>query len=83
MTTPIIPKGIDFMNWAAQTKADFSNLDIPNPTNEDEWINWAQAVLQNNQLATVPFPTELAYKGKDAWREWANYFIDAAFSSYS
>jgi len=41
MTSPLLPKGIDFTKWANQLAVDLPTLTVPVVRTGDDWRGWA------------------------------------------
>jgi hypothetical protein len=67
----VVPRGIDFLTWVGTLYADLPNLNIPFPTSEDDWKDWGESMLLENELVNIPLPENF-----NDWREWAEYFVN-------
>lgn len=79
MSNIVLPLGITFKSWSDQIRQDLINLSFPIAKSEEEWKDWAAQVVENNKLANVPVPTNLAYPKNEDWRIWASYFVDSVY----
>lgn len=70
----IIPRQIQFKNWAASLIQDFGNDDVPVLMDEKNWKSWAYQVIQEESFASQGAPSPATFKTKE---DWAN----ALFSS--
>lgn len=66
----VIPKGIEFEEWAYQLYIDLPNLNLPLAPVQENWKKWAETLILDNDLVNVPLPESF-----DDWRIWAEYFI--------
>lgn len=74
MSQVVYPIYIDFEAWVCHMKDSMPLLDLPNPTDVNEWREWAASVVLSNTSPDIPSPDELIYPTKEDWRRWANYF---------
>lgn len=80
MSTPLLPKGIDFAKWANQLTLDVSQINIPIIKDVKQWREWGAQIVVNNNLYNVPTPTKLAYPEDDDWKKWAAYFVNSVYN---
>lgn len=80
MSTPLLPKGIDFVRWANQLTQDVPQIDIPIIKDIKGWREWAAQIVTNNALYNVPVPTKLAYPSDEDWKKWAAFFVDSVYN---
>ena len=67
----VIPNGIDFITWTCTLFDNLPHLNIPLAKNEEEWKDWAETIILDNELVNAPLPENF----KD-WKNWAEYFVN-------
>lgn len=64
----VIPIGISFNNWAASLNVDFPTDDVPAPTPEEKWQDWADQLVACTTFSKANSPSALGYT---SWQSWA------------
>ena len=67
----VVPYGIDFITWTCTLYDSLPQLNLPMATTEDEWKDWAESMILDNDLVNVPLPESF-----DSWQNWAEYFLN-------
>jgi hypothetical protein len=67
-----LPHGLKFTEWAALVVEALSKYGVQNPVSEDQWAEWANSLLYNPELATIPSPY-----GFNSWLDWASRVTEA------
>lgn len=74
MADILLPVMIEFEEWSALVRVT-SNLEFPTSTSVKNWREWANNVLNLNNLSDLPIPDKLTYPKDEDWRKWASVFI--------
>lgn len=67
----VVPYGIDFVTWTNTLYDSLPQLNLPMATTEDEWKDWAESMILDNDLVDVPLPESFT-----SWQNWAEYFLN-------
>jgi len=60
-----------FESWIAQLNIDLPNYNIPKDYTVDQWWNWANFFILNNNLQDIiPLPTKSSYPKEEDWKKW-------------
>jgi hypothetical protein len=66
----ILPIGINLRNWANSLFVDFPNDDIPILTQEANWKEWGNRLVQGESFFRNNAPSTDIYGD---WQPWANH----------
>jgi hypothetical protein len=66
----ILPIEINLQNWAASLSIDFPNDDIPILTQEENWKEWGNQLIQAESFFNNNAPSTDIYND---WQSWANH----------
>jgi hypothetical protein len=65
----MIPKYCSLSDWASSLIIDFPEDDIPILTDESNWKNWGNILIQEDSFADNGSPSTLTFKD---WKTWAS-----------
>lgn len=71
-----LPLNISFEQWAHQIAHDAPKFTFPVDAKIERWWEWAQFVIQCNNISKVPVPSKTTFKTENDWKEWAKFFVD-------
>ena len=66
----ILPIAINLKNWANSLIVDFPNDNIPILTQEENWKQWGDRLVQSRSFINNNAPSTGLY---DDWQSWANH----------
>ncbi len=69
MTSPILPIGINFKDWANELRNSFPSQNIPIVTDENEWQNFSNVLKLNRCFEEKYLPDANSFKN---WKDWAS-----------
>lgn len=69
-TVPI-PLGMSFEEWGALAAEQFAALGASAPHSGENWVEWAQSLLNFPELVALPDPY-----GFGTWQEWASRALE-------
>lgn len=78
--TIVLPKNIDFVEWASQIRIDLPNFSFPIPDKVEKWRDWASQVVNNNNIFSIPLPSKISYPKNEDWQKWAAYFVNYMYN---
>lgn len=73
-----LPVNISYEDWASQLVFDLNQYQVPIPTSENEWWDWASYIIEFNNFASCPLPSKQIFKEPSSWRNWACFFVEFA-----
>jgi hypothetical protein len=68
------PLTLDYEIWANQLRQTLINYNIPVVRPIHEWRDWANQIVNSNQIDNMPIATEIGYPTNEHWRDWAIRF---------
>lgn len=68
----ILPESTDLKTWAASLVVDFPTDDIPLLSNELEWKEWGNRLIQSTSFSSSGAPNTFGFTN---WRQWAQMFF--------
>lgn len=72
----VLPELMSFLDWADNLQIEFPKGNIPRIDDENDWQDWAEALLQIDELDNYNIPTPFQFND---WREWAARFIEVIY----
>lgn len=72
------PFEISLKDWIGCLTMAAPNLSVPvYPETEDDWDEWALALIRLNQLGYIAYPDKTYFKGDQGWERWARFFVQS------
>ncbi len=68
------PLHLNFKTWANQLRSSLITYYIPIPPDVSEWRDWANQIVNTNQITNIPIATKISYPLDKNWRDWALRF---------
>lgn len=68
-----LPGTLPFKEWAEKFIANFPNIRISFPRENQEWTEWGQLLMSFQEFRMIPTPIKSIYK--DDWQRWAILMI--------
>jgi hypothetical protein len=65
----ILPKGVTLTQFAASLVVDFPNDNIPFLSNEDNWKEWGNRLIQEATFSGNGAPSTDGFKDKAEWAQ--------------
>ena len=75
MSTITLPLKLDLKSWVYCLIDDLPEFSVPLPTEEEQWEQWVESLIYNNDGNDIPLPKIASMTNEEGWREWASYFV--------
>lgn len=64
-----------FQAWANSVILSFPYLKFSTPGTENDWRQWVEDLIQQNNLLYLPVPNTYQFPKDSDWQKWGNLFI--------
>lgn len=62
------PLGTSWERWSALMTQELAGYNVPNPTPEPQWFEWAVVVYANPEIVELGIADPVQFS---SWRDWA------------